>query len=104
MFLPILFHLAASEVQRHSGDSDPVLEHSKIEIKSGSEVSDVFRVLSPSFTNSLKNKTKVLKKARSGADPIKNFLLEILLFYAGIWPIREATIGHVTYVIGQIPA
>ena len=34
-------------------------------------------------------------------DPIKNFRHQIQLF-AGIWPIREATIGHVTDVFGQL--
>ena len=34
-----------------------------------------------------------------GADPIKNFQRQVEVF-AGIWPIREATIGHVTDVIG----
>ena len=38
---------------------------------------------------------------RPGPNPIKNFQHQVLL-YAGIRPIREAIIGHLTDVIGLI--
>ena len=38
---------------------------------------------------------------RPGPDPIKKIQRKIWL-YAGNWPIREPTIGHVTGEIGQI--
>ena len=43
------------------------------------------------------------KSLRPGPNPIKLFFC-LNLRYTDIWPIREAKIGHVTDVIGQISA
>ena len=59
MFFHLFFNLAASEVQRQPGDSD-TLQHSKIEIKSGSEGSEESTGIFPSPFNSLKKK-KLIK-------------------------------------------
>ena len=40
--------------------------------------------------------------ANPGSHPI-NIFCRRFLGHAGVWPIREVTIGHVTAMIGQIP-